>query len=115
MENRIIESTFISRKPLSPILEIVTSGNGNKIQKNILSDCVIVGRSDQADISIEDDKLSRNHFMLVKSGDKYEIKDLNSSNGIIVNGKKVKQSILTGSDTIIAGGTMFNFLLTRRD
>lgn len=115
MENRIVESTFISRKPLAPVLEIITSGTGNKVQKNILSDCVIIGRSDQADISIEDDKLSRNHFMLVKSGDKYEVKDLNSSNGIVVNGKRVKQSVLTGSDTIIAGGTMFNFLLTRRD
>ncbi|MCX6112402.1 MAG: FHA domain-containing protein [Proteobacteria bacterium] len=115
MENKVIESTFISRKPLLPVLEIISSEAGHKIQKNILSDCVIVGRSDQADISIDDDKLSRNHFMLVRSGDRFEIKDLNSSNGIVVNGKRVKNITLTGNDTIIAGSTLFNFVLTRSD
>jgi len=115
MENKIIESTFISRKPLLPILEIISPEAGRKIQKNILSDCVIVGRSEQADISVEDDKLSRNHFMLIRSGDRFEIKDLNSSNGVVVNGKRIKNTVLTGNDTIIAGSTLFNFVLTRSD
>ncbi|MEI6080382.1 MAG: FHA domain-containing protein, partial [bacterium] len=115
MENKVIESTFISRKPLMPVLEIISPEAGKKIQKNILADCVIVGRSDQADICVDDDKLSRNHFMLVKTAGRFEIKDLNSSNGIVVNGKRVKRAILTGNDVIVAGSTMFNFVLTRSD
>ncbi|MFH1223848.1 MAG: FHA domain-containing protein [Pseudomonadota bacterium] len=114
MEKRPIESTFISRRPLTPTLE-VTESNGNKFNKNILTDCVVVGRSKQADVFLEDDKLSRNHFMIVKTNGKFEIKDLNSSNGLVVNGRKVRNTILTGNDHIIAGETSFHFVITRDD
>ncbi len=113
MNNKIIDSTFISRRPLLPVIEFVE--NGKKIQKNISTDCVIVGRSKQCDICVDDDKLSRNHFMLVRTDGKFEIKDLNSSNGLIVNGKKVKKAILTGNDKIVAGTSSFSFVLTRED
>jgi len=110
----MVESTSISRRPFIPALEIFES-NGNKVTKMISNDCVIVGRSKQADISLDDDKLSRNHFMIVRNDGRFEIKDLNSSNGIVVNGKKVKSIILTGSDTIVAGETSFHFSITRDD
>lgn len=115
MNKKIIDSTFISRKPLLPIIEIVSPESGKKQRKNILSDCVVIGRSEQSDICVDDDKVSRSHFMVTKNDGRYEISDLNSSNGIVVNGKRTKKAVLTGSDTIIAGNTIFNFILARRD
>jgi tetratricopeptide (TPR) repeat protein len=115
MNKKIIDSTFISRKPLLPVIEIISPASGKKQRKNILADCIVVGRSEQSDIHVDDDKVSRSHFMLVRHDGKYEITDLNSSNGIIVNGKKTKKATLTGSDTIVAGNTIFNFILARRD
>lgn len=113
MDNKILDSTFISRRPLMPVIEFVE--NGKKVQKNVVTDCVIVGRSKQCDVSVDDDKLSRNHFMLVRTDGKFEIKDLNSANGLIVNGKKVKKAVLTGNDKIVAGTSSFHFILTRED
>ena len=113
MDNKTLDSTFISRRPLLPLIEFFE--NGQKIRKHITSDCVVVGRSQQCDLSVEDDKLSRNHFMLIKVDGKFEVKDLNSANGLVVNGKKVKKAILTGNDKILAGTTSFSFTLTRDD
>ncbi len=109
----MLDSTFISRKPLMPLIEFFE--NGQKIKKNITSDCVVIGRSQQCDVSVEDDKLSRNHFMLIKVDGKFEVKDLNSANGLVVNGKKVKKAFLTGNDKIVAGTTSFSFTLSRDD
>ena len=110
MENRLSEPTMVFKRPVTPILEIVFN-DGTKNVRTINTECVIVGRSKQADVSVEDDKLSRNHFMVVKSEGKFEIKDLNSANGLIVNGKKTRQAVLTGNDRIKAGETTFHLSL----
>jgi len=114
MENRLSEPTMVFKRPVTPILEVVFN-DGTKNVRVINSECVIVGRSKQADISVEDDKLSRNHFMVVKSEGKFEIKDLSSANGLVVNGKKTRQAVLTGNDRIKAGETTFHFVLSRDD
>ena len=53
--------------------------------------------------------------MIINKGDKYQVKDLNSTNGIVVNGKKTKKATLTGNDKIVAGNISFTFLLTNDD
>ncbi len=113
MDNKILDSTFISRRPLVPVIEFMESGQ--KVQRHLSADCIIVGRSKQCDISVDDDKLSRNHFMLVRTDGRFEVKDLNSANGLIVNGKRTKKAILTGNDKIVAGKSSFHFMLTRED
>ena len=114
MEKRLSDSTLVFKRPVTPILEIVSS-DGAKTVRTLNAECIVVGRSKQTDVPVEDDKLSRNHFMVVKTDGKYEIKDLNSANGLVVNGKKTKQMILTGNDKIKAGATTFHFVLSRDD
>jgi pSer/pThr/pTyr-binding forkhead associated (FHA) protein len=113
MDSKIKDKTVISRKPLVPILEVISNQGKNKIYRNILSECIIIGRSRNADIFVDDYKLSRNHFMIVRTKGYYEVKDLNSTNGIVVNGSKVNKVKLLGNDKISAGNTSFNFILTR--
>lgn len=113
MDSKVKDKTVISRKPLVPILEVVSKQGKNKVYRNILSECIIIGRSRNADIFVDDYKLSRNHFMIVRTQGHYEVKDLNSTNGIVVNGSKVTKVKLLGNDKISAGNTSFNFILTR--
>jgi pSer/pThr/pTyr-binding forkhead associated (FHA) protein len=114
MEKRLADSTLVFKRPVTPILEVILS-DGTKSVRTISTECVIVGRSKQADVSVDDDKLSRNHFMVVRSDGKFEIKDLGSSNGLVINGKKTKHAVLTGNDSIKAGATLFHFVLCRDD
>jgi pSer/pThr/pTyr-binding forkhead associated (FHA) protein len=70
---------------------------------------VVVGRSGQAEVHVEDDGLSRRHFAIVREGEDYLIKDLNSRNGTWVRGRRVSTEKLRHNDLILAGHTRFRF------
>lgn len=64
---------------------------------------ISIGRKSDCDVSIKDPAISGNHARIHELGDKYVIQDLNSTNGIFVNGKKVKQQVLKADDVITIG------------
>lgn len=106
------ELTYLGNKYLTPIL--LFKHNKQLQTVKIDTDCIIVGRSKNADISVSDDSLSRNHFMIYKdrNNNKYYVKDLKSTNGIVVNGKLIVSQMLKGNDTIKAGKIIFKFIIT---
>jgi pSer/pThr/pTyr-binding forkhead associated (FHA) protein len=70
---------------------------------------LVVGRNGRAQISIEDDGISRRHFLIVRDGEDYVIKDLSSRNGTWVEGRRVFAEKLRHNDCILAGRTQFLF------
>jgi pSer/pThr/pTyr-binding forkhead associated (FHA) protein len=72
---------------------------------------LMVGRSPNADVKIEDDGLSRRHFMILHEGNDYLIKDLGSRNGTWVGGDRAFIARLRHDDFIQAGRTRFRFNL----
>lgn len=50
---------------------------------------IMVGRSSDSDIILEDISASRNHLMIRQNGDIYRIRDLKSTNGTFVGGKQL--------------------------
>ncbi len=70
---------------------------------------LVVGRSGQAEVNVRDDGLSRRHFLIVREGGEYVIKDLNSRNGTWVRGHRVFTERLQHNDLIVAGHTRFRF------
>jgi pSer/pThr/pTyr-binding forkhead associated (FHA) protein len=71
---------------------------------------VTVGRGASVDVRIDDDGLSRRHFMLQVNGGDYLVKDLSSRNGTWVDGFRAPEANLRHKDTIVAGRTRFRFL-----
>jgi len=67
-------------------------------EKNIL-----LGRSEFADIVIDDDFVSKLHIVLLLYSDARILLDLNSANGTIVNSVRVKSTILKDNDIISLG------------
>lgn len=74
---------------------------------------VLLGRSREADVQIEDPNVSRRHAELVQEGSSYWIVDLGSTNGTEVNGRRVQRAQLENGSTITLGGTTVTFTTER--
>jgi hypothetical protein len=70
---------------------------------------VVIGRSRDCDIQLSDANVSRRHAELRQEGASYWIVDLGSTNGMEVNGKRVKRAKLRAGDTITLGSTELTF------
>ena len=62
-----------------------------------------------ATISIPDHEISRKHLVVRRQPAGWEVADLGSKNGILVNGEQVRTTTLTDGDLIEAGGTLLMF------
>jgi pSer/pThr/pTyr-binding forkhead associated (FHA) protein len=76
-----------------------------------LYDINTIGRAPDADIVIEDPFLSSKHALIAKKGRKVIIQDLHSTNGVFVNGKRIKKPVaLKENDEITMGQYKYSFL-----
>ena len=76
---------------------------------------VIIGRSEDTDIRLVDEGISRQHAMITPLPDGgYQISDLQSRNGTFVNGAPTRRSQLRFGDRITLGSTTV-LEMTRRD
>lgn len=82
---------------------------GKKILQQLESkSTIIIGRSETADVLINNSLVSRNHTKIIKNGNKYFIEDLGSMNGTYVNGQRISGKKQIGSDdNIIIGRIRF--------
>ncbi len=80
---------------------------------------ILVGREPENDIQIDDVSISRIHARLVRTGDKfYSVEDENSTNGLFLRDKQIRQHTLHHGDLIrfgdvsavyLAPGKLFSF------
>lgn len=70
---------------------------------------IILGRSSSAQISIDASDLSRQHLRIELIDDDFHCTDLDSVNGLFLNGIKVHSCTLRRGDTIQAGKISFIF------
>jgi hypothetical protein len=81
-------------------------------RRNVLSGSrVVVGRSREADIVLQDPNVSRRHAELRRGDGGWQIVDLGSTNGIKVNGRRVDNQQLSAGDQITIGVTDLTFEL----
>lgn len=66
-------------------------------------DGLVLGRVASSDVVVRDTKASRRHAILRVEGSVVEIEDLESSNGTLLNGKKVQRRTLRHGDQIKIG------------
>ena len=69
----------------------------------------VIGTSPEADVLIEDPKVSRKHCEIRFDGRSYTIVDLGSTNGVVLNDKRIPQGELVDGDLFRLGGTEFKF------
>ncbi len=71
---------------------------------------VVVGRSGDLDLVLADDMVSRKHARISVRGGVVTIQDLGSTNGIFVNGEKVKKARLREGDRILIGASILKLV-----
>jgi hypothetical protein len=81
-------------------------------KRNVLSGSrVLLGRSRECDIMVNDPNVSRRHAELRSDGGRWSVIDLGSTNGIKVNGRRVEQRELSDGDKLTLGVTDLTFEL----
>jgi pSer/pThr/pTyr-binding forkhead associated (FHA) protein len=73
------------------------------ISKNPFS----IGRASGNDLCLRDTKVSGQHARIVKEGSNYVIEDLESRNGILVDGERVRRAVLYAGSKLVIGGQQF--------
>jgi predicted component of type VI protein secretion system len=91
-----------------PRLEQVR-GPGAPRNHQLLLDETVIGRSSQAAICIESTLISRKHIVIRKVGAEFRCQDLDSANGLYLNGVKAHSAVLHDGDTIQIGDVVFVF------
>jgi hypothetical protein len=70
---------------------------------------MVLGRSKDCDIPVPDPNVSRRHAEVRQDGSEYTLVDLESTNGIEVGGRRVKQLKLEDGTTFTLGSTEIRF------
>ncbi len=115
--NRIDESTLIGEtKPISALMAAVrlarleqVRGPGAPREFPLEKQDTVLGRSEEADLCIESQLLSRLHCVFKKSGPQVRVQDLDSSNGLFLNGTKAYAADLYEGDTVQIGDVVVIF------
>jgi len=69
----------------------------------------IIGRGSEADITVDDNGISRKHVEILWDGSRAEVNDLNSTNGSKLNGSAVSRAPLAPESVIDIGRTRIVF------
>lgn len=88
-------------------LVVLRGGPGLKPEYPLNQQVITLGRSLNNLIVLQDSKVSRYHAEILKSDKDYIIKDLESANGIKVNGSRCVSKTLEPHDTVSIGETEF--------
>jgi pSer/pThr/pTyr-binding forkhead associated (FHA) protein len=70
---------------------------------------VVIGRSTECDIQLGLQNVSRKHARVFAHNEEYLIEDLESTNGVFVNGIKIVKCVLRNNDQIDIGGVKLVF------
>lgn len=87
-------------------INLNNSKTAERVELEITKKGILIGRK-KADIVIPDEKCSQRHAaLLIDTENRVWIKDLESTNGVKVNGKKVSKAELTARTLIKIGTTL---------
>ena len=76
---------------------------------------VTLGRATTNDIVLAEGRVSRNHAQVICTDEGISLADLNSSNGILVNGQRVKDAKIRAGESFQIGGFTLQYLSSAED
>jgi hypothetical protein len=103
------------RRPSTPpvsmvnyVLEILDGDRAGEVLP-VVANTVRVGRKPGNDVVLADEKTSGVHAEIVPEGDRHVLRDLGSTNGTFLDGKRVTELVLTPGDVVTFGRLRVKF------
>ena len=97
-------ATTAPRKPAQVVGRIVVSTEqGDVAELPLHVGRMVIGRTADNDLQIDSRFVSRHHCQVISTADLSVIEDLNSTNGIFLNQKKIRRHVLIDGDIIELG------------
>ena len=75
----------------------------------LTADVTHVGRGMTADFRLDDHTVSARHAIVVMRGDRLRILDDRSTNGTVVNGRRIDEAVLRDGDVIVLGRVVLTY------
>lgn len=85
---------------------LVTAGDG---ARHPLKATATVGRLPECDVTLNDPSVSRRHARISHGASGWSVEDLNSTNGVRVNGETVASAALSDGDRLELGSVRLTF------
>jgi FHA domain-containing protein len=104
VNQEVAEEPGVAHKPVSRAL-LISNGKSFVIDRPR----AVIGRSQRCDYVLPDPNVSRRHFELQLRGADWYLVDLDSTNGVSVNGRRVASSRLAPGDEILVGTSSLKF------
>jgi pSer/pThr/pTyr-binding forkhead associated (FHA) protein len=93
----------------------LASGRGAGTVMRLDRERTIVGRGPGVDRAFDDKSMSRQHAAIEFSGAGFRIRDLGSTNGVLVNGSPVQSAELHHGDAVDIGEQRFVVVIEERE
>ncbi len=103
------------RTPEKPARLIVISSNFARQEFPLEKGAMVIGRTDDNDIVLNHRSISRHHAKVVREGDHFHVVDLQSANGVRVNGEEYGKVELRKGDQIDLGHVRLIFVPPGQD
>ena len=88
---------------------LLIRSDGESEVVHVLSRKTTVGRTPDNDLQIDAKYISRHHAVILAGPAHTIIEDLNSTNGVLVNGRRITRQTLKDGDVVVIGKTQFRF------
>lgn len=91
---------------------LIQTAGGREIV-HVLGRRTFIGRTPDNDLRIEATCVSRRHAVILTGSQHTVIEDLDSTNGVLVNGKRVARQLLKDGDDVLIGLSHYRFAVRR--
>jgi len=94
---------------------LLIRSDGEREVVHVLARKTSVGRTPDNDLQIDAKYISRHHAVILAGPAHTIIEDLNSTNGVAVNGRRITRQALQDGDLVMIGRAEYRFALRRTD
>ena len=90
---------------------LLIRSDGESEVVHVLGRKTSIGRTPENDLQIDAKFISRHHAVILAGPARTIVEDLNSTNGVLVNNRRVTRQVLQDGDAVIIGRTQFRFVI----